>query len=241
MDMEIKRVSFGSFPVITEEMDREIAKELAEQDRQECLATFKQCGIGEKYYEYDLQSFRTDYPKQVEMLNGARKYFSLIKSGKVTNLMLTGNAGQGKTRLVVGLLRQLCFEKKTIKLEKYEVEGHYTIRYVTSKELCDLYRRTQSYGTDYSAYSFMRDYGRSYDVLAIDELGKSGDKAEWEILFEILDKRMQSKKSTIVVSNLSYDALNTQLMDYGMSRLNIDGNLVQIDTTGLPDFRQNKK
>lgn len=229
------------FKVHTEEEDRKIQEMEERAEFEKCMQKFKSCGIGPSYYEYDLKSYETKYPAQAEILNKARDFFKHVIKGERTNMILTGTAGEGKTHVVVGLLKALCFTAKTEKINDFEVKGFYSVRYITSKDLCDSYARTQRFDSGYTTYSFYNDFVKSYDILAIDELGKATTKNEWEILFDILDKRMQAKKSTIIVSNIPYEQLNANLGDYGMSRLNIDGNLVKVDTTGLPDYRQQKK
>ena len=123
-------------------------------------------------------------------LNKARDFFKHVIKGERTNMILTGTAGEGKTHVVVGLLKALCFTAKTGKINDFEVKGFYSVRYITSKDLCDSYARTQRFDSGYTTYSFYNDFVKSYDILAIDELGKATTKNEWEILFDILDKRL---------------------------------------------------
>lgn len=227
-------------PVIEnpDEHDLWVDQVISQEEKKDCLDKFKSCGIGKEYFNFSLESFEREMPKQKEMIDKARIYFGHIIHNEKSNMLITGNAGEGKTHLAVGLLRQFCFQKHKIKVNGYEFESFYSVHYLTSKDLCDDYRKTQAFNTQYSTYSFYRDYTKTYDIMVIDELGKSTDKAEWNILFDVLDKRMQEGKSTIIISNLDYETLNSSLGDYGMSRLNISGNLVRIDSTGLPDYRQ---
>ena len=76
--------------------------------------------------------------------------------------------------------------------------------------------------------------------MAIDEIGKATNKHEYELIFDLLDKRLAMGKSTILISNQSYDDFTNSVGEYAMSRINTDGNMILIDTSDLPDYRQNK-
>ncbi len=227
--------------MLSDDEERELEEEEKRQSELKSLENFKNCGIGLAYFDCDFSNYKIESPEQQEILEKAREYFRLIRSGRKTNMILNGNAGEGKTHVVAALLKQFCRAVKTEKVNGYELKSNYSVHYTSSKDLCDVYSRTQVFNSGYSTCSFYTDFVKSYDILAIDEVGKAISKNEWEIIFDVLDKRMQNKKSTILVSNLPYEQLNASLGDYGMSRLNIDGNLIKVDTTGLPDYRQVKK
>lgn len=240
---EAKKIEFVIPDVLsgmTEEEINEHEKRVIEYEKEmelkSRLSAFRCCGIGELYYDCDLKTFNTDYPKQKEMLNLARAFFSSVKSGNITNMLLYGNAGQGKSTLIIGLLKEFC---KTVRKVVYGINQYYTICYITSKDLCDILEKTKSFSYNKSWDMILNDFA-FYDVLAIDEVGKATSKFEWEVLFSILDKRIQFKKSTMFVSNLEESDLQSGFSDYGMSRLNYNGNLLKLCTSGLPDFRQMK-
>lgn len=207
---------------------------------QKCKKAFMSCGIGSQYFGARLKDYCIKYGKQADIIKSTRKFFDEVLSGHQVNMIIVGDAGEGKTELAAGLLKQFAFTKKTVRVNGHELEAYYSVKYITSFELCCFFRKASRYATkDYSEFSFFRDFAKTYDILVIDEVGKSGEKNEWDILFSVLDKRMQESKWTVLISNLSYKDLSSNLSEYSISRLNAGGKLIVIDTTGLPDFRQN--
>lgn len=210
--------------------------------QQKCTEAFHNCGIGRQFYDSALQDYKRTYPQQEQMLARAREFFGNVIHGKRSNMIIVGEAGEGKTELAAGLLKQFAFTKRVIKVNGHEIECYYSVKYVTSFELCSLFRKARSLSSnakDYGEYSFYRDFTRTYDVMVIDEVGKGGEPNEWDLLFDILDKRMQENKWTILISNFSYEELNKRVSKYAMSRLNAGGNLIIVEAKGMPDFRQN--
>lgn len=220
--------------------DEEVEKYEQEVDMQRCTEAFRHCGIGKQYFNSNLQDYSRKYEQQKNVIAQAREFFKKVLSGSQTNMIVVGDAGEGKTEFAAGLLKQFAFTKKKVMLNGHELESYFSVKYTTSFELCTAFRKARGYNTkDYGEFSFYRDFTRTYDIMVIDEVGKGGEQNEWALLFDVLDKRMQESKWTVFISNLPYKELNSKLSEYAMSRLNADGNLIIIDTSGLPDFRQN--
>ena len=215
-----------------EEYEKQVAAE-------NCKKAFRTCGIGRDMFGASLKLYDQSYEIQKSVMSKVRIFYDNVKNNRKSNMIIHGDAGEGKTLLAAGILKQFCYTKKKVVVNDHELESFYTVKYLTSFEMCTMFRNARSYSVrEYSEYSFYRDFTRTFDIMVIDEVGKAEDPNEWLILFEVLDKRMQEQKWTILITNLQYEALNKKLSSYGMSRLNIDGNLILIDTTGLPDFRQ---
>lgn len=239
--IDIKKPEFiipDIFSGLTEEQIKEYESRVIEQERkqehEQRTMAFRGCGIGELYWSCDLHNFSTEYPMQKTMLNTAREFYSKVTKGIPSNLAIFGGAGEGKTTLAVGLLKQFTF---TVKSNEFGLKQYYSICYITSKDLCDMLQKTQSFSYGKSWDKILNDFS-FYDVLVIDEAGKATVKNEWDCLFSVFDKRMQYRKSSIIVGNLTYDEFNANMSDYGMSRLNIGGNLLQLNVEGIPDLRQ---
>ena len=209
-------------------------EEKAEQAKR--IRAFRHCGIGELYWNCDLHNFSTKYPMQEKMLNSARKFFGKVVNNQPSNLVLLGEAGRGKTTLSVGLLRQFSL---TVKETIYNLNLYYTILYITSKELCDMLQKTQSFSYGKSWDKVLNEFS-FYDVVVVDEVGKATIKDEFECLFSFFDKCMQNRKSSIICSNMNYDDFNSNMSAYGMSRLNVNGNLILVNVEGIPDLRQER-
>lgn len=218
-----------------EEHNKRVDEYEKKMELEKRLKIFRNCGIGENYWNYDLHNFKTTLPMQKTMLNSARNFFGKVRNGQKTNLVLLGEAGQGKSMIAIGLLKEFCF---TVKEVKFGLNQYYTILYITSKELCDMLARTQSYSYSKSLDSVLNDLAKP-DIVVIDEVRKATVKNEFECLFSFFDKRMQYKKSSILCGNMTQDEFNSNMSSYGMSRLNIDGNLILVNVEGIPDLRQN--
>lgn len=234
LKFEIPNIFEGMSEEEIKEYDNFIAQKEIEEEEYQRYKVFKNCGIGEMYHNCDLRNFSTELPMQKTMLNSARNFYSKVKSGQMTNLVLLGGAGEGKTTLISGLLREMS---RTVKSNQFGLKQYYSICYITSKDLCDILQKTKSFNSDKSWDKTLNEFS-FYDILAIDEVGKSTEKYEFEILFSVLDKRMQNKKSNIFAGNLDYDSFVDGFSDYGMSRLNIGGNLNLLQVSGIPDLRQ---
>lgn len=236
MDVRLPRF----FENLTQEEIDENNKRVDEYDKkmefESRQRAFRSCGIGEEYWGYDLHNFKTWLPMQKEMLNSARNFFGKVRSGHRANLVLLGEeSGQGKSMIAIGLLKQFCF---TVKESLYGLNQYYTVLYITSKELCDMLARTQSYSQSKSWEGVLNELAKP-DIVVIDEVGKATVKNEFECLFSFFDKRMQMQKSSIICGNMTQEDFNANMSSYGMSRLNINGNLILLNVNGIPDLRQN--
>lgn len=236
IDFSFPDVFAGMSKTEQEEREKYIREQEEKAEREKRLIAFRHCGIGELYWGCDLHNFKTEYPMQEKMLVSARKYFNNVIHGQISNLVLLGEAGRGKTTLAVGLLKQFTL---TVKEVLFGLNQYYTVLYITSKDLCYMLQKTQSFSYGKSWDKILNDFA-FYDVVVIDEVGKATVKNEFEFLFSFFDKRMQNKKSSIVCSNLTYDEFNTNMSDYGMSRLNVNGNLILVNVEGIPDLRQER-
>jgi len=205
--------------------------EVDKWEKEQRLNVFENCGIGNLYKSYTLQSFLADNTKHKEMKEKARLFFSKVLAKSQCNLLMYGNSGTGKTHIAVGLLRELCLIKKP------GTDFYFSVAYHTSKDLCARYRRTTLFNAEETYNHFITDVA-SVDILVIDEVGKGADKNENVIIFDILDKRYQKKLPVILISNMKYQELSELIGEYGLSRLNVNGSLIKIETAGCEDYRQ---
>ena len=125
------------------------------------------------------------------------------------NLVIAGQSGMGKSRIVQSVGRAAC------------AQGH-RVRYITSAEL--LQDLTASLA-DHSLHERLRYYS-NFELLAIDEFGfdriertESGQAAS--LLYKVVDSR-GPKRSTAMVTNISFEAWADYLGDAPLAMAILD-------------------
>ena len=104
-------------------------------------------------------------------------------------LMLTGGVGKGKTHLACALLRKLHFTGRDVQVTQ------------VYKILSDL-REAQTHNQNEDVV-IARYVAR--DVLCLDDLGSTAPTShQIDKLYELLDRRSQERKKTIVTTNMTY-------------------------------------
>jgi DNA replication protein DnaC len=125
------------------------------------------------------------------------------------NLILVGQSGLGKSRLIQSVARGCCL-------------AGYRVRYTTSAELL---RDLGASLADGTTPKRLREYGR-FDLLIVDEFGF--DQLEREefpqapsLLYKLLDHRTR-RASTAVVTNIDFDAWGSYLGDAPLAMAFLD-------------------
>ena len=150
-------------------------------------------------------------------------YFKENKTCGKDNLLFTGTPGLGKTYLCS------CIAREILK------EGH-TVIYQTAFNLMDIIEKYRFKRADYSR-SDQENYNNVYetDLLIIDDLGtEMVNSFTISELFNILNSRINSKKKTIISTNLDVGMLYQVYTDRITSR--IIGNFKIFEFYG-PDLR----
>jgi DNA replication protein DnaC len=112
-----------------------------------------------------------------------------------TNLVFIGRPGVGKTGLATSLLMKAL------------LNGHTGSMHKTQDLLDDLHRSIADRKTRYLLNRFSKT-----DMLVVDELGYlclNTDQAN--LFFKLMDNRYRNKKSTLITTNLGYDAWSEHL------------------------------
>ncbi|MBX9405998.1 ATP-binding protein [Pseudomonas baetica] len=105
------------------------------------------------------------------------------------NLLMTGNIGTGKTHLACSIVRQV------IGLNAVAV-------ITTAAEIIRVFKRSMGRDSGYTEGDVIDELS-SVDLLVIDEVGaQAGTAYELAALHEVIDKRYQLLKPTVLVSNL---------------------------------------
>ena len=104
-------------------------------------------------------------------------------------LMLTGGAGKGKTHLACALLRKLSSMGRDVQMTQV---------YRILSDLRESQTRNQNEDVVIGRYV-------SRDVLCLDDLGSTAPTShQIDKLYELLDRRSQERKKTIVTTNMTY-------------------------------------
>lgn len=175
-------------------------------------------GIPPRFIGKSLGGYMTHTPQQKCALHACKNFVDEFNPRSGRCMILVGPPGTGKTHLCSGMLALIA------------AAGHTTLytRAITATQAVK-----QSFYDNTTSQTY--DTFCTPDVLAIDEVGRQfGTDAEKNILFEVINRRYEQCKSTIVVSNGNIETLTEYLSEAGVSRLQEDG--VMITITG-PDMR----
>ncbi|HAB69384.1 ATP-binding protein [Acinetobacter nosocomialis] len=133
-------------------------------------------------------NYRCELPGQVIAFNSCAAYAEQIMKGQVTNLVMVGKTGTGKTHLACATARTLLKNGKTA-------------RYITSEELANdimgaWYRQGDSEKNTIYRYT-------EYDLLIIDEYGLHDREKRKEVVHKVLYARYDADKATMLISNFA--------------------------------------
>lgn len=150
-------------------------------------------------------------PQDEEWNRTFRRVTACVKSGGIIGLI--GNRGTGKTRLACEVMR-----------DQARILGRYTTA-------MGLFLRIRSgYGKKggESEADIVREFA-SAPLLILDELQERGG-SEWEdrLLTHVLDARYGDMKPTILIANLTRQALAAQIGDSINSRLTETGGILEL-------------
>jgi len=172
----------------------------------------EESGIPARYHGKTLTDFVPRSEKQRVALDVAREYLDTfdqqLKAGRC--LIFCGNVGTGKTHITCAIARALVLAARSV-------------RYATVAGLIQLLRSTWRKGSEQSEMDLLRDL-QSLELLVLDEIGvQYGTEAETVQLFEVLNRRYNAVRPTIVISNLDLEGLKVYLSERAVDRLRENG------------------
>ncbi|NWC01615.1 ATP-binding protein [Pseudomonas sp. G1002] len=148
-------------------------------------------GISPRFSDSTFATYRATAPEMVGALEKCKGYADNFgehfAAGR--NLLLTGNVGTGKTHLACSIVRQV------IGLNAIAV-------ITTAAEIIRVFKRSMARDSGYTEGDVIDELA-SFDLLVIDEVGaQAGTQYELAVLHEVIDKRYNLIRPTVVVSNL---------------------------------------
>lgn len=150
-------------------------------------------GIPEAYLNKTWADFVCNTEEKRSLLGKLQKYAEQCKRGESLSLIFNGEYGTGKTLLSCILCKEL--------------NGYFT----RASGLLNELNAGKSFSAKESVNDIICRYGR-YKFLVIDELGRGArNQLDGDLLFQILNERIENGKPTIVCSNLSMTDINEYL------------------------------
>lgn len=194
------------------EYDRKLNLLVEERRKQTAAETLLRSGVPPRYREATISSYIASNAGQERAMKRSQWYVDTWYERKDlgTGIIFAGLPGTGKTHLAAAIAQAV-------------ISLGASVTYVTVSDLTRAIRRTYSEGASMSETDMIKSYV-SPQLLVLDEVGAtSGSDHEKQMLFEVINKRYEQVKPTILVSNLSGDELKQFLGDRIMDRMRQGG------------------
>ena len=176
--------------------------------------------IPERYQGRTLDGYVVSNEGQRAALEASQEYLQTITQSDDSgaNMLFYGTSGTGKTHLAVGIAQAL-------------IEHGGSALYTRASRIAQRIKETYGRQSDRTEREVYESFATP-DLLIIDEVGRQfGTDAEKLMLFEVINSRYEALKATIVISNLSGEALIDYLGEAAMDRLREGGRSVLFDWT----------
>ena len=164
--------------------DAEIERQERQQAEREKLERYRKSGVPERYFNESLDSYKITNEMQATAAKAATNFLHAVKCGEFKSLVMIGNAGTGKTHLACAIIR--------------EAGG----KYRTAPDIVEEMRRAKSFTANDTEADIVKYYGH-VPLLVIDEIGRGiAATDEKYMLYQILNARYNTRKPTVLISNL---------------------------------------
>ena len=171
-------------------------------------------GITPRFADSTLDNFTTGAVlEKVRALSTCQSYVDQFdenyNAGR--SLILSGNIGTGKTHLASGVVQQVIRKFGAVAV------------IVSASEIIRIAKGAMVRGADYTERDVIAELA-GLDLLVIDEIGaQKGSDYELGLLHEVVDRRYQLVRPTVVVSNLPASTLGQFIGDRALDRLRQNG------------------
>lgn len=204
-------------PACTAEIEASATAKRDAQERAEKLAAWQarigSAGIPERFQDRSLDNFAAVTDDQRYALQAAKEYATgFAGNAGVTgqSLIFVGKPGTGKTHLAVGIGMHLLRQGRPVLFTTVQ-RAIRRVRDTWSRESAET--ETQAV----AALVFP-------DLLILDEVGvQTGSEFEKNQLFDILNERYETRRPTLLLSNLDVEGVRAYLGDRIFDRLREDG------------------
>ena len=188
----------------------EKTKHQAETDRAVFEKHIASAMLPDRHLHSAFSNYQTHTQGQAHALSQCASYAQRITAKRISNFIMVGSTGTGKTHLACATAKHLL--KKGLKA-----------RYITSEEIAQRIMNAWDKDTkDQSEEAVIYQFAQ-YDLLIVDEYGLHDRDKRMELVHKVLTKRYDSKKPTMLISNFTLKKLHDDLGDRLWSRFQHDG------------------
>lgn len=164
--------------------DEEVAKLEEKQAQRDKLERYQKSGVPERYFKESLDTYKINNEMQATAAKAATNFLHAVKCGEFKSLVMIGNSGTGKTHLACAIIR--------------EAGG----KYRTTPDIVEEMRRAKSFTAAETEGDIIDYYGR-LKLLVIDEIGRGISATDEKyMIYQIVNARYNTRKSTVLISNL---------------------------------------
>ncbi len=196
--------------------DQEMAaQQRKQQDQQRINEVLGRSAIPKRFLTRDLKNFTAELEGQKKALSAAARYAREWEQNLADGrcLMMVGRPGTGKTHLAIGIGREV-------------MEKGGTALFCRAHEAISAITETYSKDSTKTERQALDEFKRP-DLLIIDEVGRQrGTDNERMMLFEIINRRYDEEKPTLIISNLNLEGLRNYMDEATEDRLRERGGRV---------------
>jgi len=164
----------------------------------------------QNFDNFSLEYYRASKENYVEMemiLSSVRRFAEGFEENNGQNLLFLGGTGLGKTHLSSAVARRV-------------IERGYDVSYVTAQGLISDFERERFGNSGYGAGEGNTERYFEADLLIIDDLGtEMTNQFTVACLYNVINTRINLKKSTIISANVNAGELRQRYTDRIASRL----------------------